>query len=97
VITSNGRSPVEIEIESLSLHGFNGTDRYRIAAAIEDELGRIIERDGLPDPSGDREIDRLKPAAFRYRPESAPVVIGAQIARELFKSISNALKGTSHD
>lgn len=98
MITSHGRSAVEIEIESLSLHGFNGTDRYRIAAAIQDELGRMIERDGLPDPSeSDQAFDRLKPATFRYRPESAPAVIGAQVARAVYKIITQALKGTQHD
>ncbi len=98
MITSDGRTPVEVEIESLSLDGFDPADRYRITAAFQSELARLIETEGLP-PAQDGRLDlpRLDGGSLKLARGAAPASIGAQIARSLFHSIVKALRGNQHD
>lgn len=47
---------IEVHIEELVLRGFAHGDRYRIAQALEQELGGLIAKEGLP-PSWRRRAD----------------------------------------
>lgn len=38
---------VELHIEQLVLHGFAPSDRYRIGAAIQQELARLLAQQGI--------------------------------------------------
>ncbi len=93
-----GHSSIEIEIDSLVLSGFHAADRYRISAAFEGELTRLIEEEGLPNaPQASLNLSGLDAGSIQVRPGSPPARIGVQIARALYQRISNAMKGNPHD
>jgi hypothetical protein len=93
MITSDGRTSVEIEIESLALTGFRSSDRYQITASVQSELARLIESKGLPatDAAGSMDFPGLDAGSFKLRAGASPASIGAQIARSLYHSISKAM------
>jgi hypothetical protein len=80
---------VELHIEELLLRGFAPGDRYRIGEAVERELTRLIDEQGVP-PSLARgsEIERLNGGAFKVASGSKPEAIGAQVARAVFGGLS---------
>jgi hypothetical protein len=79
---------VEIHIEQLVLHGFASADRHRIAAAVERELARLIQKNGLSAPGHARiHLDRVPAGAFQVKPGAKPEATGSQIAQALFKSL----------
>jgi hypothetical protein len=81
---------VELHIEELVLHGFAAHDRHRIAAAVELELTRLFSAEGnqarLANPAA---IARLNGGTFQIKAGSKPQEAGAQIARAVFRSLSN--------
>ncbi len=76
---------VRLHIDSLVLNGFPEGDRYRIAAALEDELARLLAEQGVP-PGLTKGISVpfLDAGSIRLSPDAGPRRIGAQIARSLF-------------
>jgi len=81
---------VELHIEELVLHGFAARDRLRIADAVQVELARLLRAEGkqsaLANPVG---IARLNGGAFEMKAGSKPQEAGTQIARAVFRSLSN--------
>jgi len=39
---------IEVHIEELILEGFAPGDRWRVGAAVQEELGRLFSRQGVP-------------------------------------------------
>lgn len=80
------RSPsVHLHIEELVLHGFPAGDRERIARAVERELTRLLEKDGIP--AGWHEgtaIPRLDAGSFTVERGATPEGIGRDISRSLY-------------
>ncbi len=98
MITNSGHSSVEIEIDSLVLNGFHSSDRYRIGAAFESELARLIEEDGLEvTQTSGINLPALDAGSIQVKSGTPPARIGAQIARALYQRINNALKGNQND
>ncbi len=80
------------------LNGFHASDRYRISAAFEGELTRLIDEEGLPAAQmGSVNLPSLDAGSIQVRPGTSPARIGVQIARALYQHISNAMKGNQHD
>jgi hypothetical protein len=81
---------VELHIEELVLRGFAARDRHRIAAAVQSELTRLLSAEGkqsaLANPVG---IAKLNGGAFEMKPGSKRQEAGTQIARAVFRSLSN--------
>jgi hypothetical protein len=78
-------SRVELRIDELRLHGFPVSDRYRIAEAVERELTRLMETEGLP--SGMAEgmaLDRIDAGSIQLSGAAKPADIGARIARAIY-------------
>ena len=79
---------VEIHIDRLVLHGFAGKDRYRIGEALERELARLFEQDGVPSAlHRNGVVPRPGKGSFVMRPDSGPEFIGARVARAIYRGL----------
>jgi hypothetical protein len=78
---------LELHIEELVLHGFPASDRLRIGDAIERELSRVIEAQGLG-LTGPASMERLDAGSFKVAANATPRVIGAQVAHNLYRGLS---------
>lgn len=80
--------PVKIHIDELVLHGFAAGDRYRIAAALEHELSRLITAQGLA-AAGRKsfDIERMRGGTIKVTAGAKPQVAGVEIARAVFRSL----------
>jgi hypothetical protein len=81
---------IRLQIDRLTLNGFDLRHRYRIGDAFERELNRLLAERGLPpnlDPSESHvhvPLSRIE-IAPGLRPEAA----GAAIAQELYAQLMN--------
>jgi len=84
---------IELEIEQLILHDFPAHERQRITAAIERELARLIEDEGLPPgiDTGWLWVGEL--AEIEVDAGLKPDQIGGQVARTLYSRLSQWPKG----
>lgn len=91
--TGNPQS-ILVEIGELVLHGFAPGDRYGIAAAVEQELTRLITEHAAPAlwQQGAAQ-DRVDAGAFTLQAGSRGDAVGIQVAGQLFQ----ALGGTTHE
>jgi hypothetical protein len=86
-----------LDIEELVLDGFDdhltgsggAIDRSRIASAVQSELTRLFAERGVP-PSLRQggSITALDGGQLDSAPGSGPETVGAQIARALFRGVS---------
>ena len=77
---------VQLQIGELVLHGFAPAERYRIAAAVEAELSRLIAENGPP--SGwehTRVISELHTPMFQTEWARGPREWGRRIAQALYE------------
>jgi hypothetical protein len=81
------RPAFELHIEELVLHGFNPADRRRIGEAVERELTRLLDEQGIPG-RGDVQISRLDGGNITLAPGARPEAVGAEIARSVHGSLS---------
>jgi hypothetical protein len=81
------RPNVELHIDELVLHGFAAADRARIGAAVEQELTRLIARQGLPAGLGSGATAHLDGGSFTVAPTASPDGIGAQVALSVLGGI----------
>lgn len=72
-----------IEIESLVLDGLDAVSARRTVRAFEVELGRLLDRDGLPPGLGAADLGRLDLGQLPAGPER-PEDLGRAMARALF-------------
>ncbi len=76
---------VSLHIESLVLDGFAPSDRYRIGAAVQRELERLVATQGLPPTLGRKgEIARLDGGEFQVARSAKADAIGTQIAQAVY-------------
>ena len=81
-------STVDLHIDELALHGFVPADRYRIGAAVEQELVSLLTERGLPASLGlIGELAWLDGGAFELAPGMAAEAIGARIARAIYAAV----------
>jgi len=81
--------PIDLHIEELVLDGFAPGDRYRIGAALERELTRLLTERGVPASwaAGGGEMPRLDGGTFEAKPGARPERVGAQIAQSVFRGM----------
>ena len=73
---------VRIDIDELVLHGVPPADRYRVAAAFERELTRLLRIHGLPGtPATPTTLPPLPPVTSPYR-------LGRALARSVHSGLS---------
>ena len=77
---------IEIHIEKLVLHGFAPSDKHRIAAAVQEELERLIKARGAPAGSGSGfHRAQLAGGSFNVRPGERADTIGARIGQAVYE------------
>ncbi|HEY2990874.1 MAG TPA: hypothetical protein VGL11_24395 [Candidatus Binatia bacterium] len=82
------RPSIEIRIEELALNGFQPADRYRIGAALENELTRMLTEQGMPQAIADSiELTRLDAGEFLTTPGEPPSMVGNQVARAVYRGL----------
>ncbi len=82
------RPSIQLHIEELVLHGFSPHDRHRIAEAVEAELHRLLDEQGLA-LLGQREhltMERLDAGAFTTAPGASAGSLGAQVAQSVYRA-----------
>jgi hypothetical protein len=84
------------DIEDLVLHGFERTDRYAIAAAIERELGRLLSEAGALHALRDRgraggghDSPRPDAGSFLVPHDATPDAVGVQVARAIHRGLGS--------
>ncbi|MEH2114812.1 hypothetical protein [Nostoc sp.] len=75
---------VELHIEELILHGFEGGDRDRISEAVQQELTRLFAQGMPPSLVQGGEIGRLDGGGFEMNAGMQSGAIGVQIAQSIY-------------
>ena len=79
------RPNINLHIEELVLHGFDPAGRYQIAAALQAELARLLEEQGVPGQWMEtRSIESLELSLTVGAPDK-PEPIGSQVAQSLHR------------
>jgi hypothetical protein len=79
--------PISLQIDRLVLHGFPPGDARKIGVAIEGELTRLLNQQGL-DLSKSTHQHRLNGGSFRSLSHDTPALIGRRIARVIYSGIA---------
>jgi len=75
---------LELNIEELRLHGFRGSDREKIAAAVQAELERLFAKEGLPAALKNGGEIRLEGGRFSVPGGVSAEQAGVQVARQMY-------------
>jgi hypothetical protein len=70
---------IELYVEEMVFEGFSRPDAFRIAAAVERELTRLLS-DGRIDLPGDRYIENACLRAVQLPPNALPERVGERVA-----------------
>lgn len=87
---------IELHINELVLDGFRSADRQAIANALQCELVRLLQQQGIPG-SMTRDSDHSGFDAGRLdaAPGSRPETVGAQVAQAVYRGITNGVGAAS--
>jgi hypothetical protein len=92
-----GADAVDLQIDELVLHGFRPGDRYEIAAAIEQELVRLLGASGAPPALLDSAAsekglatDQIDSGSFTLPRDARPATVGEEVARAIHRSLAGA-------
>ena len=98
MITTDGRSSVEIAIEQLVLDGFEPQQSQAIASTIREKLAGLIEERGLPgEIPGSIHAGRLDAGSIHLSEEANPARIGTQIAEAIYKRLAHIIRRGKQD
>lgn len=87
---------IELHIEELVLHGFEGYNQYGIGEAIEREIARLLQERGLPAAfSAGINVDHLNAGTFTVQPNAQANTVGNQIAQSIYKGLGNESTASS--
>jgi hypothetical protein len=78
---------IHIEINELVLHGFDYHDHRRISLALEQELIRLINQNGLPTKLNQTyEKSNFDCGMFNISQNMTPKAIGVEIAHSVYRT-----------
>jgi hypothetical protein len=83
-----GNSSIHLNIDSIVLHDFPPSDRFRIGAAIEAELTRLFNDRLPPSFSQGGQLDQLDGGLFEIAIDTKAEALGIQIARAIYGGLS---------
>jgi hypothetical protein len=85
---------IELHIEELVLHGFSNYNKYQIGQAVEREISRLLQEQGLPGTlSRHINFEHIDAGTFTLRPDSKAEIVGNNIANSVFKPLQNEKSG----
>jgi hypothetical protein len=80
---------IELHIEKLVLHGFAPSDKHRIAAAVQEELERLIKGQAVPTgPEHGIHRAHLDGGSFCVRIGERPDSIGVRIGQAVYEVLT---------
>lgn len=80
---------IELRIEELVLDGFAPGDRYAIGDAVERELARLLDEQGVPIAlQSENETGEIRGATFNVAHNAKPTATGPQIAQAVYQGFS---------
>ena len=80
--------PVRIDIENLRLKGFRYEDRHAIAAALQEELARLLAAPETAERLANLgQVPHLSIDAFSLEANPQPRQIGAEVGRAIGKGL----------
>ena len=80
---------IQLHIDELILHGFTPADRVRIAAAVQNELARLLAAEGVPPTLAQGgPIPVLDGGDFEITPGMSAQAIGVQVAQGIYGGLS---------
>lgn len=81
---------IELHIEELVLHGFSTRDGYRIRDAVQLEITRLLQEQGLPPAfSVEANMGNLNAGNLNILPNTKAEVVGNDIANSIYKGLTN--------
>jgi len=82
------KQSVSVHIEKLVLHGYPSADRRRIAAAVEQELARLIREQSVSQlPRNPVSLDSVNAGTIRLRATSTAEATGTGIGGAIYQSL----------
>jgi hypothetical protein len=76
---------IDLYIDEVVLHGFEGLDGAAVRAALQRELARLLAQRSLPSAwTADARIPRLEGNAFTATPGAGALEVGRQVARAVY-------------
>jgi len=94
--SSAARPSIQLHIEELVLHGFSPHDRHHIAEAVETELHRLLEAQGLAAAQfQDLTMERLDAGEFTAAPGASAGSLGAQMAQSVYRASTAGITSRS--
>ncbi len=80
---------VELHIEELVLRGFAPGERHRIGEAVERELVRLLDEQGVPPSLAQGSaVEALDCGAFEVSHGSKSETVGVQVAQAIYGGLS---------
>ena len=85
------QAEIVLQIDQLVIEGYPASQRWRIASAIESELGRLLTERGVP-PGLLRggSIPTIQADGFNPRPTDRVEAIGTRLAYTIYDAMSSA-------
>jgi len=79
---------IELNIDELVLYGFAPDDRHRIGGAVEQELSRMFDDEGVPEAlEGGREVASVDGGAIELATGSRAEAVGVQVAQAVYRGL----------
>jgi hypothetical protein len=79
---------IVLHIGELILRGLPYGQRYRIAAAVEAELQRLLDEGGLPSSlAAGGSLPQVQVDSLQFVDGAKPAVVGAQIAASIYSNL----------
>lgn len=76
---------IELQIDQLILHGFDRIDRRQVGSAVERELTRLINEQGLPSSLNQtRTIGNINVGEFKTGQSTGTNSVGTQVAQKIY-------------
>lgn len=78
-------SAIELHIEELVLHGFSPHNSADLGAAVEREIVRLLQVQGLPSRlTAEANVERLNAGSFNLHATAGTEVLGQDIAKAVY-------------
>jgi hypothetical protein len=79
---------IELHIEELVLHGFENYNAQHIGEAVQCEISRLLQEQGLPSALAHTiDVEHLNAGRFSMQPESKAKSIGSNIGYSVYKGL----------
>jgi hypothetical protein len=82
-------SSIELHIEELVLHGLSGYDSVQLGEAVQREVVRLLQAQGLPAGlAAEATIGRLDAGSFTLAADARAASVGIGIAQAIYQNIT---------